>query len=99
MKSLSRIIQELAPGYLAARRQEVPQMMELLAASDFERLSVLSHSLKGSGGSFGFPELSSFGAKLERCAQKSDSVGFQEELARLRTYLEQLELPSETKTD
>jgi|GEM_PF-2895482 len=46
-------------------------MMELLAASDFERLLVLGHSLKGSGGSFGFPELTRFGAALERSAQAS----------------------------
>ena len=53
MRALSRIVEELVPEYLAARQTEVAQMLELLAAADFERLRVLSHSLKGSGGSFG----------------------------------------------
>ena len=89
-KDLERIIEELAPGYLAARAQEVSQMMELLAASDFERLRVLSHSLKGSGSSFGFPELTRFGAALEQHAQQANRVSFGDELSRLRDYLEQL---------
>jgi hypothetical protein len=40
-------------------------MRELLAASDFEGLRILSHSLKGSGGSFGFPELTRIGGELD----------------------------------
>lgn len=91
MKTMSQIVQELVPAYLAARRQEVPQMMELLAASDFERLLVLGHSLKGSGGSFGFPELTRFGAALERSAQASDPVSFSQGLAQLKDYLDRLD--------
>ncbi len=66
-------------------------MLELLAASNFEKLRVVSHSLKGSGGSFGFAELTRFGAALERHAEASDSVSFSEELARLKEYLERLD--------
>lgn len=96
MKTISQIVQELTPGYLAARKQEVPEMIELLAASDFERLRVLSHSLKGSGSSFGFPELTRFGATLERYAQQSDFAFFREELTRLKSYLEDLKAPADT---
>ncbi|MBV9406757.1 MAG: Hpt domain-containing protein [Acidobacteriaceae bacterium] len=90
MKTASRIIQELIPGYLDARRKEIPTMMELLAASDFERLRVLSHNLKGSGASFGFSELTRFGAALEGYAEAWDPASFQVELGRLKEYLEQL---------
>lgn len=90
---LDQIVQQLAPGYLAARKQEVPQMVELLALGDLARLRVLSHSLKGSGASFGFPELSRFGASLERYANESDVTAFREELNRLKDYLDHLECP------
>lgn len=90
MRKLSRIVEELVPEYLEARRNELPRMAALLAASDYERLRILSHSLKGSGGSFGFPELSGFGAELERHASGADGVQFAEELTKLRNYLEQL---------
>jgi HPt (histidine-containing phosphotransfer) domain-containing protein len=90
VKPLSRIVEELVPEYLAARKNEVPQMLQLLASSDFERLRVLSHSLKGSGGSFGFPELTHFGETLERYARTGDGASFRAELSRLNEYLEHL---------
>ncbi len=93
MKAISKILQELVPGYLDARRQEVSDMLELLAASDFERLRILSHSLKGSGATFGFTELTRFGAKLERYAEASDPVSFRSELGKLRDYLKHLDIP------
>jgi HPt (histidine-containing phosphotransfer) domain-containing protein len=99
MRKLSRIVEELVPDYLAARKTEVPQMLELLAGSDFERLRVLSHSLKGSGGSFGFAELTRFGAELERHAEASDRDAFSAELSRLSDYLEHLNWsPAEAST-
>jgi len=100
MRPLSRIVEELAPDYLAARKVEIPQMLQLLAGCDFDRLHVLSHSLKGSGGSFGFPELSRLGAALERHAEAGDGAGFAEELARLKDYLEHLECsPTSASTE
>lgn len=79
------------PEYLEARKHEIPQMLDLLARSDFERLRVLSHSLKGSGGSFGFPELTHFGETLERYARATDEAGFRAELERLDDYLQHLD--------
>ncbi len=98
MRSMSEIVAELVPEYLAARRGELPRMLELLAAGDFERLRILSHSLKGSGGSFGFPELSRFGAALERHAQESDGVSFSGELARLKDYLDRRQTSAQEAT-
>jgi HPt (histidine-containing phosphotransfer) domain-containing protein len=97
MKPLSRIVEELVPAYLEARKKDLPQMRELLVAGDFERLRILSHSLKGSGGSFGFPELTRFGGALERYASESDGAGFQAELGRLSDYLEHLDWSPSSK--
>ena len=99
MKTLNELVQELVPGYLAARKEEVGSMTCLLSASDFERLRVLSHSLKGSGSSFGFAELTRLGAELERHAESRDAVGFAQQLARLKDYLEHLNSPPSTQTN
>lgn len=90
MNNINDLVQELVPEYLTLRRQEVIEMLKLLAASDFARLRVISHSLKGSGSSFGFPELSRIGAQLERNAHASDAPSFSQGLARLSDYLETL---------
>lgn len=90
MNNINDLVQELVPEYLALRAEEVDKMLELLAASDFERLRVISHSLKGSGSSFGFPELTRIGAELERNAHASDARSFSQGLARLSDYLKTL---------
>ena len=97
MSDINDLVQELVPEYLALRKQEVAKMMELLAASDFTRLRVLSHSLKGSGSSFGFPELTRIGAELERNAEALDAASFTRGLARLREYLESLDRSPKTR--
>jgi hypothetical protein len=53
--------EETVPVYFAARKRELPEMIALLAASDFERIIILGQNMKGSGNSYGFPELTQFG--------------------------------------
>jgi len=63
----------LVPDYLAARRLEMVEMNELLTASDFARLGVLAHNLKGSGLSYGFPDLTRLGGELEQFATDANT--------------------------
>lgn len=80
-------VEELVPSYLARRRQEVPEMLELLAHSDFARLASLGHDLKGSGGGYGFPELTRLGAALEESANQKDGPAFSAKMTELVDYL------------
>jgi two-component system sensor histidine kinase/response regulator len=85
-------LEEIVPGYLAARREELPELMALLAASAFERLAVASHNIKGSGGSYGFPELTRMGAALERSAKQKDPGSLSIQLTELSDYLGRVHL-------
>ena len=79
---------EFIPGYLASRKDELKEMIRLLAASDFENLAVLGHNIKGSGTSFGFPEISRIGAALQYSAEQRDTVATGTQLMELRDYLD-----------
>jgi PAS domain S-box-containing protein len=79
-------------GYLAARRDELLGMSALRAASDFKSLAVLAHNLKGSGTSYGFPDLTRLGTALEQSANQTDTVGLDAQLADLKDYLARVEL-------
>jgi len=83
-------LQGLTGNYVAHRKRELPRMVELLNASDFASLRVLSHTLKGSGGCYGFSELTRLGAALERAAERADAVSFSEKLTLLRNFLERI---------
>ncbi len=68
-------VRMLVPGFLAARRREHLWMESALAERDFGEIARLGHRLKGSGSSFGFPELTSIGARIERAAKAGDADG------------------------
>jgi PAS domain S-box-containing protein len=81
---------EITPGYLAGRREELPRLMALLAASDFERIAQLAHNIKGTGTSYGFVDLSRIGAALEIAAKQRDSGAADAQLAQLNDFLEHI---------
>ncbi len=85
-------LEEIVPGYLVARREELPQMISFLEACDFERLSVLSHDIKGTGASYGFPALTRIGAALEQSARQMDAGAVTTQLAELKDYLGRVQL-------
>ena len=66
-------------------------MLVLLAASDFGRLAQLSHDLKGTGRSYGFPELTRLGAALEQSAKQTDGAALRAQMTELGTYLDQVQ--------
>jgi len=85
-------IAQLIPGYLAGRHEDLGKMRAMLEESDFEGLRVLSHNLKGSGESYGFPELSRLGRDLEKSTNPINAAGTGELLAQLGAYLGRIEL-------
>lgn len=87
-------LDELVPGYLRQRRREVQGMLALLAASDYDRLRSLAHDLKGTGSSYGFPELTRFGSDLESAAKVADRETVAKQIPQLADYLSRVELIS-----
>ena len=70
-------------------------MVALLAASDFDQISSRGHNMKGTGRSYGFPDLTEIGAALERSAQHRDKDAIDKQLMRLANYLESVRMPGE----
>jgi HPt (histidine-containing phosphotransfer) domain-containing protein len=85
-------LEDFVPAYLAARREELPEMMALLAASSFVRLGVMAHDIKGTGSSFGFPALTRLGAGLENSAKLLDTGALDLQLTELKDYLGRVQL-------
>lgn len=85
-------LKRLIPGYLAARKNEVSKMMKLLAESDYDRLRSLGHNMKGTGSSYGFPELTRFGAALESAARQADNATAAKRIAEIDHYLSRVQL-------
>lgn len=83
---------ELAPGYLASRRNELAVLREAAAKRDFDILRGLGHKMKGSGGGFGFDRISEIGGNLESGAKAQDMASVEREIAALQDYLDRVEI-------
>lgn len=85
-------ILELAPGYLASRRNELAVLRDAVATQDFDTLRNLAHKMKGSGGGFGFDRISEIGGNLESSAKAQDAPAIEREIAALQDYLNRVEI-------
>jgi CheY-like chemotaxis protein len=80
--------EQLSPRYLASRQKELPLLRELLDRSDFDTLRRLSHNMKGTGTSYGFPDISRLGAALEQAAKAGNESDFAQQITKLAAYIE-----------
>lgn len=81
----------LLPRYLANRAADVARIRAALDAADFETARQIAHAMKGSGGSYGLPEVSRFGTSMEESASQRDAEATANLAARLEGYLAQVE--------
>jgi len=65
---------------LPSRIEELKQAYEQL---DWDQLATLAHQLKGAGGSYGYPPLSSLGATMEQAFKQHSAEQFAEWLGQL----------------
>ncbi|HKO87824.1 MAG TPA: Hpt domain-containing protein [Burkholderiales bacterium] len=78
----------LVARYIANRKTELVELDAALSKRDFETLRRMGHVLKGSGGGFGFADISRMGDAIERAAVQGEVETLQQELAALKRYLE-----------
>jgi len=94
-KVIARIdkdLQDIAPGYLQSRRADVATMLRALADRQCEAIRILGHSMKGSGGGYGFNDISFIGEKLETAAKQEDHEELKIQISELSRYLDRVEV-------
>ena len=80
-------LEELIPEFLANRHEDAATIPALLEKGDLGEIQRLGHSMKGSGGGYGFFELTEMGSMLEQAARSGDVKVISETVANLRDYL------------
>lgn len=78
---------ELIPGYLLHRKEDVRAIAAALSSGDYGLIENLGHTMKGSGGGYGFDAISEIGGKIEESAQKKKSDEIRKALKELEDYL------------
>ncbi|MBZ0169132.1 Hpt domain protein [Candidatus Methylomirabilis lanthanidiphila] len=80
-------IADLIPEFLENRRRDVEQMKRLAQEGKYDELARLGHSMKGTGGGYGFMEISDMGKALEEAGTHGDREAAMSLCERLDTYL------------
>jgi HPt (histidine-containing phosphotransfer) domain-containing protein len=83
-------IEEIIPFFFEKRRNNIEALETALAAGDLISISKIGHQIKGSGGSYGFDQISRLGATIEKAANKGDLVTAGIALCDLRDYLDRV---------
>jgi HPt (histidine-containing phosphotransfer) domain-containing protein len=83
---------EYVPIYFEARKQDVQRLKELLGKKQFSDIRVCAHNLKGTGATFGFPDVTRLGTALEYAARSSDAALADLLIQQLGQYLERVQL-------
>ena len=83
-------LEALVHRFLARKREDLDRVRIALAARDYETIRRIGHDLKGAGEGFGFPELSAFGAALERAAIARNERALGEQLAAVEQFFSRL---------
>jgi len=89
---IDRALAALIPGFLAHRRQDIPAVLAAVEQGDYETIRVVGHSMKGSGGGYGFDAITAMGSALEQAAQDRDPDTIRHWVGELATYLERVDI-------
>jgi hypothetical protein len=85
-------IAALVPGFLANRHKDVVLLLDAMNQGDFETARILGHSMKGSGGGYGFDGITDIGAEIETAAKQHDAVAIRSQVHALSRYLARIQV-------
>ncbi len=81
----------LLPKFFANRRNDVHVIRDALARKDLRSIATLAHNMRGTGASYGFPELSALGDALQEAGKRGDGEAIERLVVELEGLLDELE--------
>ena len=94
--ALQELLADLIPGYLAKVAADLEIIAEALRRQDWPQAALLAHTIKGTGGGYGFAPLSEMAAELENAVRHEQAAVAEEIVAKTRHYLDKVRLTDNT---
>jgi CheY-like chemotaxis protein len=85
-------LEELNPIYLAGLRREVQTLLVLFGNAEFAAMEGICHNFKGTGTSYGFPQVTYLGEIMELAVQNAEIARLGAGLQELSIYLDSVQL-------
>ena len=79
---------EMQEMYINHTFKELNSIKENISSITFDSLRTFGHNIKGSGGMYGFSEITEMGATIESAAKDENMDQIKSTLGKLETFLE-----------
>ncbi|MGC9948475.1 MAG: Hpt domain-containing protein [Bryobacteraceae bacterium] len=78
---------KVVAAYLDKCRKGLQSLQDAIDKLDYDYIGVYAHQMKGSGGAYGFPELTEIAAAIEQAAGVRDGAALRTSAATLEAHL------------
>jgi len=85
-------LEDIVPDFLENMAEDLQSILEALDKNDFETTRVLGHSMKGSGGGYGFDAVTEMGRDIENAAGAGDAKTIRNKVSEIKDYLQRVEI-------
>lgn len=85
-------LEDLVPEFIENRYDDIKEIHNLLNTEEYEKIQFIAHTMKGSGGGYGFDEITNIGMRLENAAKQRNREIILEQLRILSQYLDNVEV-------
>ena len=85
-------IEDMVPEFLENRRRDVEEIRKLLGEGRLEEIESKGHSMRGSGGGYGFDEITEIGTGIEEAVSRKDRAEIMKMNERLSSYLSRVRI-------
>lgn len=85
-------LEDLIPDFMKNRHQDITMISEFLGRDEFDEIKRIGHSMKGSGGGYGFDEITQIGRELEMAAKNNDKANVSRLVNILSEYLSKVKV-------
>jgi len=89
---IDRDFEDIVPTFLANRQKDLQTLRKALAHADFATIQMLGHRMKGDGGGYGFPQISTIGAAMEQAAERHDVPAVEQHIVQLEEFLARVQV-------
>lgn len=67
------MLADLVPGYVREKRRQMADLRRLVTDGDMDSLKQIAHNIKGTGASYGIPDVTRLGRAIETAGQQGDA--------------------------
>lgn len=85
-------LQDLIPQFLENRKKDIASLETLVAQKDLVAIAALAHKIKGAAAGYGFNDLSSMAAEMEKAAKANDASPLPGIASNMKNHFENIEI-------